>query len=288
MVLELLINISKLRHRPIYIFIEAIFLTIISIIISFALFPENYTSIAILGFLTIGALPLFNNLYAYDSYLFNYNKSFFNRHKRIITLLFYFFLGVLITFIFAYFLFPSNISKEMLGAQFGEIDNISDIKASITGQTTGHNINSNNFWNVFNLIFKNNILVMITATLLSFFYGAGGLFLIVWNASILSAVLIRYILSAVSFAAGQGLWTPFIAIYHGFVAFLGFIPHGFFEVLAYFFVSVAGAMLARDLFKGVFTTDFKWFAIRDFFYMFLLAVFSLVIGAIIESLSFII
>ena len=72
MVLELLINTDKLRQSPGYMFWDAIILTTIAIIFAIFLFPNTNTSIAVLAFITIGAVPLFNKLYSYDSYLLNF------------------------------------------------------------------------------------------------------------------------------------------------------------------------------------------------------------------------
>ncbi len=287
MVLELITNFQKLRHKPALMFIEAIVLTVLSVVFAVSLFPENYTSIAILAFLTIGALPLFNRLYSYDSYLSSYSQNIFLRHKRIIKLLFFFFLGVFVAFILVYFVAPANVQDKLLTSQFSELQGIDEIRESITGQATAHDVSGSKFKEVFYLIFKNNLLVVFTATVLSFFYGAGGLFLIAWNASILAAVLVKDIIISFSMASGSGLLTPLIGTYHSFISFLGFVPHGFFEVLAYFIVSVAGAVLARDLFRGMFTTDFRYRVIKDFIYLFIIAIICLIIGALIEACYFI-
>jgi len=125
--------------------------------------------------------------------------------------------------------------------------------------------------------------VVFAAIVLSFFYGAGGLFLIAWNASLLAVIIINYITSIVNVT---GISASFVIAKHGFIGFLGFLPHGFFEVLAYFIASVIGAVFARDLFKGVFSTPFKWHASRDLFYWFLLTLLCLIIGALIETTYF--
>lgn len=287
MVLELITNIQKIRHRASYIFLEAIILTIISIFFAYTLFPEKYVSTAIMGFITIGFVPIFNRLYSYSSYVYNYNKNFFQRHKRMMWLLFYFFMGVFVSFILVYFIAPSNVSNSILSSQFSEIHAISNLSNSLTGQISGSAVSGNNFGKIFFLIFKNNITVMSGAILLSFIYGAGGLLLIAWNASILSAVIIKDILSSFASLPSHSFWFVLVGLYHSLLTFISYLPHGFFEILAYFLASVAGAMLARDLFKGLFSTSFKWKAAGDFLLMFLFAVLFLLIGALIEAYSFV-
>jgi len=286
MVLELLINTNKLRQSPGLMFLDAVILVIISIIFAVFLFPNNNTSIAALAFITIGAVPLFNKLYSHDSYLSNFDKSFFERHKTIILLLLWFFLGIFATYVAAYFILPSNASANIFSAQVGELDGIAEIQNSIgTGNLFGASIISPIFKEVFFLILINNLLVVLSATLLSFFYGAGGLFLIAWNASILSAVIAKDILISFSGISGS-IGSILNSIYNAILNFLSYLPHGLPEIIAYFLVSVAGAMFARDLFRGVFTTDFKWIALLDFIYLFLLAIIFLAIGALIEASYF--
>lgn len=284
MVLEFITNTYKLRKKPYLMFVEAVILTVLSIFFASAIFSNQYISVAILCFITIGALPLFAKLYSYDSYIIHYSKNFFIRHKQIFVLLFYFFLGVVFTLIASYFIVNENISSNFFSAQVHEIEKISEVRNSITGDFLTNSLSANKFKEVFLLIFKNNLFVVFAAIILSFFYGAGGLFLIAWNASLLSVVLINHI---TSFSIKTGFLNSFLVVKHGFIGFLGFIPHGFFEILAYFIASVIGAIFARDLFKDIFSTPFKWHSIRDLLFLFLLAIVCLIIGALIEASYFV-
>jgi len=286
MVLELLINTDKLRHSPSLMFLDAVILTTMSIIFAIVLFPNNNTSIAALAFITIGAVPLFSKLYSRDSYISNFDKTFFQRHKTIICLLLWFFLGIFVTYLGAYFILPQGASANVFSSQAGEISGIAKIQASIgTGDLIGVSSEYSRFKEVFFLILINNLLVVLSATLLSFFYGAGGLFLISWNASILSLVIAKDI--GISFAGvASGSASMFTGIWYTILNFFSYLPHGLPEIIAYFLVSVAGAMFARDLFRGIFTTDFKWVALLDFIYLFVLAAVFLAIGALIEASYF--
>lgn len=284
MVLEFITNTYKLRQRPYLMFVEAVVLTLLSFFFANAIFSNEYVSVAILCFLTIGALSLFNKLYSYDSYIVNYSKNFFKRHKQIFVLLFYFFIGVVFSFIFLFFILNQNTSNNLFSAQYHELEKIAQVRSTITGDLFLDKESSSVFKEVFLIIFKNNFFVVLAAIILSFFYGAGGLFLIAWNASLLAVVLINYI---TSFSIKAGIFNSFFILKHGFVGFLGFVPHGFFEILAYFVASVIGAIFARDLLKDIFSTPFKWHSIKDLLFLFLFAIVCLLIGALIEASYFI-
>ncbi|MDD3178323.1 MAG: hypothetical protein PHR26_02280 [Candidatus ainarchaeum sp.] len=284
MVLELITNFSRLRHRPFLMFFEAFFITIISVIFSTLLFPKEFCSIGILAFITIGILPLFNKLYSYDSYIYSFNRSFFKRHEKIIKLLFYFFLGVFLALVLIFFISSPQIKEKMFYTQITEVSEISEIRAQITGDFNFNSVSS--FQKAFIEISKNNLGVMFTAISLSFFYGAGGLFLIVWNASILSFVVIQDILLSFASVSQTGILYFLKGIFYSFINFLGYLPHGIFKFLAYFFASVAGAIFARDLFKGIFSTEFAGIALKDFLLMIIIALISYFLGVLIESLYF--
>lgn len=287
MVFELITSSSRLRHTPLLMFFEAIFITFLSVFLAMFIFPNNYTSIATLAFLTIGAVPLFNKLYSRDSYLFNYNKPFFQRHKKLMLLLLFFFLGVLVALILAYLILPSGIRTNVFSSQLSELGTIDQIRTSITGQLTGPANTGVSYKGLFSLIFKNNLMVVLSAALLSFFYGAGAIFLIGWNASILATVIAKDVAISLSGASGLGISGFFTGIVNAALNFLGFIPHGLPEVLAYLIASFAGALLARDLLKGIFSTEFRWMAIKDIVLMFFFAILLLLLSALLEASYFV-
>lgn len=287
MVMEFIFNPAKISKNPSIIFFEAIVLSLMSVFLSIFILPKDYVSVGILAFITIGSIPVFGKLFSYSSYLFNYSEGFFTRHKKLFLQLIYFFLGVFCAFVFLFFLLGPNTKEIVFSTQMIEVEGVSNLRNSITGQVSQTQLaNESNFNKVFKLVLSNNFGVILRAAALSFFYGAGALFLIAWNASVLATVISSEIASNL----GVVLTSPlgiFQAIFQTFVSFIGYIPHGFPELLAYFIISFAGAMLARDLVKGLFTTEFRWKIIGDLLFMLALSIFLLVIGAIIEASYFI-
>lgn len=285
--MEFIFNPVKISKNPSIIFFEAIVLSLMSVFLSIFILPKDYVSVGILAFITIGSIPVFGKLFSYSSYLFNYSESFYTRHKRLFLQLIYFFLGVFCAFVFLFFLLGPNTKEIVFSTQMIEVEGVSNLRNSITGQVSQTQLaNESNFNKVFKLVLSNNFGVILRAAALSFFYGAGALFLIAWNASVLATVISSEIASNL----GVVLTSPlgiFQAIFQTFVSFIGYIPHGFPELLAYFIISFAGAMLARDLVKGLFTTEFRWKIIGDLLFMLALSIFLLVIGAIIEASYFI-
>jgi hypothetical protein len=369
MLFGLIYSPSKLYNKPHLLFLEAVFLTIVSVFLSLFIFPNQYLSFGILMFLTIGAVPLFTKLFSYNSYLSNYQKPFLKRHSSLLKALAYFFIGVFVSFIVFFFLFSLNYDLEIYnvnekitivdtgvseyfflvtninenniqvslyqnntelqknlfskgqyvdfrGYEFNKTFLITDFSEDVTfsvgngireniffvqlkersgleslrGQLTGQVIGTTpkaSFKDVFSLIFINNFNVAIKAIVMSFFYGAGALFLISWNASVLAGVVALDIFVSMAPLVSQGFKGLVIGVFQSLVLFVGYLPHGLPELLAYFFVSFAGAVLARDFFKGMFFSEFRLRVIKDLLLIFLFALLLLFLGAIIEATYFI-
>jgi len=285
MVLEFIYPPQKIYKVPSIIFFEAIFLTLVSAVFSVFVFPKEYVSIGILAFITIGCIPIFAKLYSFNSYLVNYSEGFLKRHRILILQILYLFLGIFVAFTFLFFVVGENTREILFATQFSEIKGVEAIRSSISGQATATAIkNESSFSKVFNIVFINNLGVVIRAATLSFFYGAGAIFLIAWNASILATVIAKDIL--LGMGGVIGVFGTIEGIGRTFINFIGYIPHGLPEMLAYFIISFAGALFARDLFKGLFTTEFKWKIIKDLVLLVIVAIILLIIGALIEASYF--
>lgn len=180
-----------------------------------------------------------------------------------------------------------GLRENIFYTQLTEIRGINEIKNSLSGKIIGNNLEKGNYSKAFNIIFNNNLGVIIKAAVLSFFYGAGAIFLIAWNSSILASVISLDIFVSMAPVVSKGFLGIIHGLFNSVYLFLGYIPHGVPELLAYFIISFAGAMFSRDLFKGMFTTEFKWKIVKDLLFMIALAIILLLIGALIEASYFI-
>lgn len=194
-------------------------------------------------------------------------------------------LGIFVAFTFIFFVVNQETREELFVTQFSEIRGVEEVRNSISGQLTRTEINSeSNFIKVFNIVLNNNFGVVIRAAALSFFYGAGAIFLIVWNASILATVISNDIF--INIGGVTSISSAMEGIGQALISIIGYIPHGLPEILAYIIISFAGAIFARDLMKGLFTTEFKGIIIKDLLLLTLIALILLVIGALIEASYF--
>jgi len=126
----------------------------------------------------------------------------------------------------------------------------------------------------FMCLFQNNLIVLALVLVFSFVFGAGAIYIITWNATIVG-VLIGTIARS---GGGNVIVNYLIALP---MSLLSLLPHGIFEIGAYFFGGLAGGMLSAALVRGKLP---KKSVIKDVFTIFLIAVVLVAIGALVESM----
>jgi len=120
--------------------------------------------------------------------------------------------------------------------------------------------------------------VLLLAVAFSFLYGAGAVFLIGWNASVIGVLIGKDIVQA---AAASGSLFSGIAI--GLYNALGLVPHGLFESLGYFFGAIAGGIIGAALSKKRHLKGEMATVSKDVTFMMVCAIGLLLIGALIEA-----
>ncbi len=200
-------------------------------------------------------------------------KKILREHARVIKALLYLFGGYVLAFSLWFVVLPSSMVQTLFVSQLDTI-------AAINNQISGNAISSAS---VLLQIFFNNFKVMLFCLFFSFFYGAGAIFILTWNASVIGAAIGSFVkdkLAALALSAGS------VNIFHYFQFFsLGlarYAIHGIPEIAAYFVAGLAGgiisvAMVNRDLDSNKFHIILK-----DALELSLIAILILVIAAFME------
>jgi uncharacterized membrane protein SpoIIM required for sporulation len=131
---------------------------------------------------------------------------------------------------------------------------------------TGEMINQNNF---FKIIIFNNFQVIFLSLIISIFYGAGALFIITWNASIMGFVI-------GDLARERGISLPPTIITKYFL-------HGIPEMLSYITIILAGGIIYTAIIKKDFTKkDRRNKILLDIGILFTISLILMVSAALIE------
>jgi len=221
MVLERLVNVRMALKQPFWVFILGGFVSTICLAISFFVFQ---TSVGLLSnfLITFAVMPFMLDFIKYEGSKMEQEAEYlekmniFQRHRTVLLVYVAFFAGMLLTQSIIYFMVPETLSQKLFE------DQVNQIKI-IRGKVT--------FGGTFESILLNNLGVLFLSFVFSFLFGAGAIFILSWNASVLSAAIG---MSAKSIGGFKAI--P--------LAVLSYFPHGSLEILAYFIGGIAGGLVS--------------------------------------------
>lgn len=259
MVLEKLVSLRTAVRNPWSMFLVGGSVSVTCLLLSSMIFKTNiglFTSF----FVTFAMTPLMLDLIRYEEVrgeemIKRRKGNLLQRHKGILKIYTAFFAGMILSLSIIYTMLPERIVQTIFEDQIKEIGMIRGLAA---------------FGGTFQRIVTNNVGVLLLSFLLSFLLGAGAIFILAWNASVLATAVG---MAAKSIGGVRGL--P--------MALLMFFPHGSLEILAYFLGGIAGGLISVAVTRK--KSVWFWFVVRDSIMLVLISVWLLAVAGIIETLS---
>jgi len=185
----------------------------------------------------------------------HYEKKFWIRHGKDIFILLFYFAGLTAAFAVWSFFLP----QDFFHSQISKINEIQGLAGGMTGSAIGVEN--------FNRIFINNVQVVLFSFIFSFIFGAGAIFIIIWNASVLGVYIGQL---------SKHLW-------HIPIVSLSFLPHGIFEIGGYVCAGLAGGLISAAIIRKNSSHVLKIITL-DSLKILILATVLILIGAGIEVL----
>ena len=282
MVLEHIFRTKDLLHSKFKLILYTTTITVIACFTSYVFFKDS-ASILTIAFISIAFTYLmystFQMLEKQESG--NYKFNLWKKYSFVFVAYAKIFLVIAFVFSIIFILVPDDIRMTLFSDQMKTLQNISTVKDVINAKFAYFTQKGEAF---FSLIFVNNLQVLLAVILLSFVYGAGAVFLISYQASIFGVIIGSNVLNLVNKYLHLGIAAKAMAFAHATYLSLGILPHGIFEIFAYFVGAVAGGIISAML-VGHYYKDMKTVrnTITDVIILIILAVVCLLIGAIIES-----
>lgn len=278
MVLESLLYPVKAEQSPWRMLVIGVVYNTIAIFLALWIFKEQ-ASFAAVFFTVLAAVPIMYNTMRLEEakdLKWDDEKKLLHEHNRAIMVFGMFFIGVMLSSVFWYTLLPGQTTTHVFSEQIATISRINNhVSAGVTGLATGSDV-------LFRIFF-NNLKVLIFCVLFAFVYGAGAVFILTWNASVIATAIgntIRTSLSAAAASVGApGFATYFSAISYGF---LRYSLHGIPEVLSYLYAGIAGGIISVGIMRGHFSSESSSTLVLDVGELLLISLGFLVIGAIFE------
>lgn len=276
MVLESFITPEKAERNPLELFFIGIFYSSIAVLLSLWIFKEH--SSLVMVFLTVfAAIPLLYNTMKREEKIDIKLESEENRikeHIHVLVFLLFLFLGFVVGYSLWYIFLPTQTTELTFKTQMQTIN-------SINAQVISGNFIEKTM--ILENIFLNNIKVLLFCIFFAFFFGAGAIFILTWNASVISAAIGNIVRTNIAvYAKSFGLeviWAYF-SIFS--VGFLRYMTHGIFEILAYFIGGLAGSVISVAMINHDFATDRFKRVMIDSLFLFIIAIFILGVAALIE------
>jgi uncharacterized membrane protein SpoIIM required for sporulation len=277
MVLESLLTPFRAEQHPRRMFFLGLLYVSVALFLSIWIF-RNYASMVFVFLATIVSLPLIYStiMLEEEKDMQDMNERFLlKEHGKALSSFMYLFLGMAIAGAFWYTFLPQEMVHTAFEAQTQTIN-------SINGRVTGF-LSGADQARVFSHIFLNNVKVLVFCILFSFLYGAGALFILAWNASVISVAIgnfIRTQLAALSGTVGLPLVVGYFQIVS--VGIFKYAIHGIPEVLAYFIAALAGGIISVAVIRHDFGTRKFEHVMLDSADLLLLSIFILFVAGLLE------
>jgi len=259
---NILFNPKKAERHPLEMMLVGIFYSSLSILMSIWIFPE-YSSLVMVFLTVLSCLYVVQGAIRVEEDKEDDFKSeswLLKEHYKALSFFLFLFLGFVFSFAFWTFILPSEKIAVLFSLQDSVVEGIKSAVA--TGKVSSEG--------TFLIIFFNNFKVMFISLIFAFFYGAGAIFILAWNASVMGFVIGNLAKNTLGIMA-----LP--------VAFTKYFLHGIPEMLAYLTTALAGGIIYIAIWRGDFLKQGKIKRIIiDTVDLIAISIFLLLIAALIE------
>ncbi|HDL02472.1 MAG TPA: hypothetical protein ENH20_01410 [Candidatus Pacearchaeota archaeon] len=284
--IELIMKPKRAERRPWEMFFVGLFWASVSLLLVSVIFGKNSilrsgSGLLIVIFTVICCLPFMYYIIKLEEgkdIAINDSGRLIKEHSRAVYALIWMFLGFVVAFSFWYLVLPWDLGVVSIPGNSGEnfnfqirtfcaINSPSHFDYCVeqngvpigTGYATGAGAVLG--------IFANNIYVLIFTILFSLAFGAGAMFLLVWNASVIAAAI-------GIFAKGDISQLP--------LGLMRYMIHGVPEIAAYFIGALAGGIVSVAVIRKDLRGEGTWAILQDSLLMVIIAIVILVIAALME------
>ncbi len=236
MVLEALFNPFTVKKKPWEMFLAGFVYSIVGLMLSYIVFRE-ISGILTVFLIVMATLPMLYTTIKNEEELdlhYHGEMKLLQEHFKVITFMIFLFLGITTALAGAYVFLPAEVSESIFSLQEQAIINVNN---NVQGQVAGSGLLMK--------IFTNNLKVLFFCLVFSFLYGAGAIFILTWNASVVATAMGNFF--KLELAKGASL-LGFAGVANYFTAvsfsFLRYMTHGIFEMVAYFVAGLAGGIIS--------------------------------------------
>jgi len=276
--IELLMKPKKAERRPWEMFFVGLFWASVSLLLVTFVFGKDSilkegSGLLVVIFTVISCLPFMYYIIKLEEgkdIEINNSGKLIKEHSKAIHALMWLFLGFVVAFSFWYIVMPGTAGQNFNFQikTFCAINSPSSYnycleEHGIPVMTAAASSSGSAFLS----IFANNIYVLIFTILFSLAFGAGAIFILVWNASVIAAAIGIFAEGKLS-GLGSGL--------------VRYMIHGIPEISAYFVGALAGGIVSVAVIRKDLRGEWVWKILQDSLLMILIAIVILIVSALME------
>ncbi|MEK6974589.1 MAG: stage II sporulation protein M, partial [Nanoarchaeota archaeon] len=277
MVIESFISPKEAEKHPWRLFFVGFLYATAAAFLSYWIFRQ-YSSLVMVTLTVIATMPLMYRTLKHeervDTLLDNETKIL-KHHSKTLSFLLFMFIGYIVAFSLIYILAPAEWVSLLFKSQ---VETITQINNRVSGDA-GSDVISN----IFASIFFNNIRVLMFSIFFAFFYGAGTIFILAWNATVIGAAMGTFMKNVLAdYIAKFGSVNAINYLNAFSLGFFRYTIHGIPEIAAYFVGGIAGGIISVAMINHDLETDKFKNIMLDALDLTMLAILILFIAAVIE------
>ena len=273
MVLEHLFPEDWLERKSRFAFLLGTSYSAVGLLIAATLFPSDPALVA-LAFTALLLLPELDKIFSIEERQEHMDrkkvswKELLKDDWDVIKIYLFLFFGVFFVYLAGSMLLPSLTANELFREQL-EIRG-AGLSETLSGQAV---FTSSTFWD----LLSNNFLVLVAIFIIALLTGDGGVFLLIWNASVWGTIFGVTARSAAEFSSVFSLLPLSLIL-------LAVIPHTIIESLAYILANISGGIISKDVLLEKFESKRFLKVLRFNLYLLIAALVVLLIGAFWEAI----
>ena len=275
--LELLVSPRKAERKPWEMFFVGLFYASLSILLVQWIFSKDavladYSGVLVVTFTVIFSLPfMYFMIRLEEQKTLQHMGSFklLKEHRKALWAFLWLFMGFVVAFSFWYIILPSAKIVEAQTKTYCAINrpgNFAECVKQYGVKASSTTVFATNKERLF-LIFANNIYVLIFTLVFSLVFGAGVIFILAWNASVIAAAIGIFTQSKLSSLP---------------IGLLRYMVHGLPEIASYFIAALAGGIISIAVIRHEFGSERFWDILQDSLDLVIVAVGVLFLSALIE------
>ncbi len=278
MVLESIIGPKSAERRPIEMLFFGFVYASIALFLSLWIF-EKQASIVMVFLTVLACLYLIQTTLKLEEkkdIKIKEELPLLKEHSRALAFFMFLFFGFVIAYSFWYIVLPQETISKVFSVQIDTIQSVNNL----TNALHGNIVNSQS---LFNLIFINNIKVLMFSVIFAFFYGAGAIFILAWNASVVGVAIGEFTRGAIA-AVATTVGFKSIAVYFTSysLGFLRYMVHGSLEILAYFTAALGAGIISIAVARHHFSEEGFKRTVLDSVDLIIISIVILLSAAVVE------